>query len=184
MKIKVNDEVVIVSNEFPLTRFVGRVGIVDRMYEDIIPQTAIVRFSEFETVKVPVMYLEKVAPQKKSSDELFGGAKRITRDDFAQAVAKVTRPKFTGNMSDLIGTMTASISGMDITDKLFNDRDEVVMTEDQLVMALWDGCAPKNMSEIIDRKMSFAQCMDVSLTNLITLRDIVKILFPDESKND
>jgi hypothetical protein len=184
MNIKVNDEVVIVSNDFPFARFVGNVGTVVRMYEEVIPPTAIVKFSEFETVKVPVMYLEKVAPQEKSSDEIPEGAKRITRGDFARAVTEVTCPKFTGKMSDLIGTMSATIVGMDITQKLFNDRDEVVMTEDQLVATLWDGCAPENVCETVNREMSFTQCMGVSLASIVTLRDIVEILFPDESKND
>lgn len=187
MKIKVDDEVVVVSNEFPVSRYVGRIGTVIRMYEDIVPPMVIVKFADEVTIKVPLMYLEKVAPQEKSSNELLEGAKRISKVEFDSAVFEAIRPDGKVGANPLISALdrlVGYVAGNTVSDKIFGDQEVVTMTEDQFVNALWDGCSPKNMSDCISGAMSLRRCVDVSIASIMSLRNLVKIFFPDESKND
>jgi hypothetical protein len=163
--------------------FKDRAGKVVRVYDDLIIPVAIVEFSETLTAKIPIVYLIEIKEQAKEpvkEPEIPEGAKRITRNDFTQAITDATCPAFNGEFSDLIGSMSASIVGMEMTDNLFKDQDVIIMTEDQLVAALWDGCSPVNVDESVGSRMGLYKSLTVSITAIMKLRKLVEILFSED----
>lgn len=185
MRINTNDKVMIVNPEGVLARFEGKTGTVERIYPELIPPIAIVKFEEDETVrfdvsvKVPVENLAKVELET----EIREGAKMISRDEFKKAIEKVAHLDniFTGEFSDpmssFIKGITTMVVGDFVRDAIFKDKDVVYMTEDELVSEIWSACNPVTLSENVKKGMPASKCMHVSITAMIGLETVVEILF-------
>lgn len=191
MSIKVNDKVRVDTSMGYLSNVMGLTGTVIQVYDFLVPM-AIVKFENGITAKVEVSNLIKVEAQENQeaklvTPEIPEGAKRITKSDFEAALMAVANP--VGGMSErnpmavFVGSMTAMIVGKNVAAKIFKDQDSVVMTEDQFTAALWDGCNPENVSESVGEKIPVSKCMRVSITAIISLENIVGVLFSDNSDN-
>ena len=80
-------------------------------------------------------------------------------------------------MSDFLRSITTMIVGKKVAEKIFEDRDVIVMTEDELISALWSACDPVSVSENIDKKMSPRKCITIAMTAMISFEEIVGTLF-------
>lgn len=179
MSIKENDRARVVGDIFD-----GKVGTVKSVYNSL--GVAIVTFDE-GIAKVPLSCLVK---EKEPESEIPEGAKRITKAEFMAALQKITSPEaiFSGKSVDPIHALTDGLSaiifGHKVASIIFEDKDVAVLTEDDLVGALWDACDPAVMSEEVNRKQSAFNCLLMSVSAVIVLRDLVTILFgePEEGK--
>lgn len=178
MNIKVNDQVKVVSGSMA-----GHIGKVIRIYALVVP-VAIVEFSD-RTLKIPVEFLEKVEPQEnqEAKNEIPEGAKRITKEEFFTALQKITSPEaiFSGESVDpfhaMIEGVSALLFGHKVAKILFEDKDAVILTENDLVGALWNTCDPVAVVKEGDRKQSAFDALLMSVSSVIVLRDLVEILF-------
>lgn len=132
--------------------------------------------------KVEIAQLVEIQPQESRivdvKIEIPEGAKKISRADFEDALQRVfLSQRNNGNFSDFIGGMTAVLVGSNVATKIFEGQDVVVMTKDEFVVALWDGCNPKCVSDQIRGRQSVARSMDVSVAAILSLREIPDILF-------
>lgn len=165
----------------------GRVGKVCSIFPEI--DTAVVSFDDNGDVgKVSLSALVEIRPQEtEPKTEIPEGAKKISRADFDAAVEKITSPEkmmdFASNpMVGLTKILTAKIVGDFVRDKIFKDQDVVVMTEDEVILALWDACNPIAVNEMTTGgKTSNRKAVKVAITALISLEEIVDILFGAEN---
>lgn len=188
MSIKENDRVKVIKAEGELSPLIGATGTVKRIYELSAGDIAAVQIIPDETiareifVKLPVENLEKVGPQENRETEIPEGAKRITKADFEAALAEITSPeKMHESGSNLLGTftriMTAKIIGDSVRDKIFEDQDVVIMTEEEFISTLWKACDPVTTSESVKKGLSARKCVHVAITAMIGLEEIVGIIF-------
>lgn len=188
MSINVNDRVRVIRAEGELIPLIGAIGKVDRIHELATGRIAIVKIVPDETcyreivVKFPVENLEKVEPKT----EIPEGAKQITKGDFEAAIEEITNPEkaLSGGsnpMATLTKIMTAKIVGDVVKDNIFKDQDAVVMTENEFSSALWDACNPVAVDGKTGNKTGAAKTLRVSITAMITLEEIVGILFGSEA---
>lgn len=163
----------------------GKTGKVVNVHSDL--DIAIVAIEEVDRlVKIPVAALVEVQPQEKEVEtEILEGAKKISRADYDAALIETTIAgiggRFKNPMTGITGAMSAAVVGEFIGLKIFKDSDVVVMTEDQLILDLWEGCNPRRVNEIVDNDMSLSQAMSVSIAAFMTLRKIPGILFGAEN---
>lgn len=168
----------------------GRVGKVCSIFPEI--DTAVVSFDDNGDVgKVSLSALVEIQSQESKivgvKVEIPEGAKKISRADFDAAVEKITSPEkmmdFASNpMVGLIKILTAKIVDDSVRDKIFKDQDVVVMTEDEVILALWDACNPIAVNEMTTGgKTSNRKAVKVAITALISLEEIVDILFGAEN---
>lgn len=162
----------------------GRTGKVNRIYNDLA--IAIVTFDDTGEVgkvglssMVEILAEEKPAPKIEFMPE---GAKKISRDEFNDAIRVVTLPD-NGEHTDFLRYMTAMIIGLKIADTIFKDEDVVVMTKDELIVTLWDLCNPKIVNEPVGKEMPISKWATISLSTVVILLDIIPIIF-DGSEND
>lgn len=191
--MKINDKVLIASDDAVFASYKGKVATVKRIFSDVIPPIAYVEIEEDPKIantvgfKVPLADLVAIPDEPKS--DIPEGAREITKADFEEALKSVTNPEAAfantnlNPMGSLLKIMTAKIVGENAKTEIFKDCDSVVMSEDQFVVALWNACDPVTVAEITGKKMSARKCMDVALAAFISFRDVVAILF-DESEND
>lgn len=117
--------------------------------------------------------------------EIPEGAKQITKDEFRNAIQKITSPEaiFSDDRVDhsqaLIDGLSAIMFGIKMERILFEDKDSVILTENDLVGTLWNACSPL---EEINNKASALEGLYMSVASVIVLKDLVTILF-DESEN-
>lgn len=148
---------------------------------------AIVQFENGDLGKVALASLVEIEPQenREIKSEIPEGAKKISRADFDAAVDEATVSVIGGNYRNpeagLVGALVGSIVGRDAGDKIFKDQDVVVITEEDLVVALWDACNPKCVSASVDNRHSIVDCLDVSVAAILSLRKIGRILFGAEN---
>lgn len=179
MNVRENDRVQVVGDIFN-----DEVGTVESVYDSL--GVAIVNFDE-GVAKVPLSCLVKIKSQE--SAEIPEGAKRITKAEFMGALQKITSPEaiFSGKSVDPIHALTDGLSailfGYKAASIIFEDKDVAILTEDDLVGALWDACDPAVMFEETFRKQSAFICLLMSVSGVIVLRDLVTILF-GEPEND
>ena len=153
---------------------------------------AVVKFENGVTAKVEVSNLRKVEAQENAEPkaEIPEGAKRITKVEFMAALQKITSPEaiFSGKSVDPIHALTDGLSAILFGHKaasiIFEDKDVAILTEDDLVGALWDACDPAVMSEETGRKQSAFDCLLTSVTAVIVLRDLVTILFGEPEEGE
>lgn len=161
----------------------GRTGKIDRIYNDLA--VAIVSFDDTgEVGKVGLACMVEILAEEKQEPKIEfmpEGAKKISRDEFNDAVSVVTRPD-NGEFTDFLRNMSAMIIAHNIADIIFKDEDVVVMTEDELSITLWDLCNPKIIKPPVGKEMSVSQCVVISLSTVSILLDIIPIIF-DGSEN-
>ena len=177
MNIKVNDLVKVVANRYyPGT--VGSIGKVIRIHDFASP-VAIVEFSKC-TAKIPVEHLEKVEVKS----EIPEGAKQITREDFAAALNAITNPEAViseesdDRFRDLLEGLAALAFGLKLSRTLFKDSDEVILTEDDFVSALWDACNPADEVKRTPNVSAF-DGLRVALASVVRLRGLNSFNFPN-----
>lgn len=180
MAIRVNAPVKVIDGYYS-----GKTGKVIDIFATI--GTAIVSFDDNGDVgKVSISSLIEIQDQKKPVEpEIPEGAKKISRADFEVALIEshqyMMERTFRNPMSGIIGSLTGTIVGSNIADKIFKDQDVIVMTEDQLIAALWDGCSPEAVNESVGGHMGIGKAMDVSIAAIMNLRKIPGILFGGEN---
>lgn len=168
--------------------FEGRKGKVVKMHD--FAGIALVSFDDNGGLgKVEIAQLVEIQPQESRivdvKIEIPEGAKKISRADFDAALAEITSPRkmLDGNFNPMVSftkVLTARIIGDTLREEIFKDQDVVVMTKDEFVVALWDGCNPKCVSDQIRGRQSVARSMDVSVAAILSLREIPDILFGAE----
>jgi ribosomal protein L24 len=175
MAIKENATVKVIGGFYE-----GRTGKVARLYPDL--NTATVAIDGVNRlVKIRMDALEEVNVKI----EIPEGAKRITKEEFITALQKVVSPEeiFSGSSNPLFAMLeglAATMLGHKMVKTLFKDEDAVILTEDDLVGALWNTCDPVAIAkEGVDNHSAF-DVMLISTSSVITLRDLVTILFGAE----
>lgn len=170
-----------------------RKGVINTVYESM--EVAIVKFDDGNVEKVHFSYLgidpeTKVQEKQAVKAESQEGAKVITRDKFFEALSFVTSPEgMLGDQADevnpinlMIKGMTVMCVGMRISEKLFQDKEEIELTKDKLKEIIKDNCNPKEVAESTGGKMSVADVFPISMLSALVLMKLVKILF-DEGDN-
>lgn len=169
--------------------FEGRKGKVVKIHD--FAGIAVVSFDDNGDLgKVETAHLVEVQPQESRvvdvKIESPEGAKKISRADFEAELKRVTDPTHAlgGNsrdpMSGFLRSITTMIIAKKVTEKIFEDLDVVVMTEDEFISALWSACDPVSVSENIDKKMSPRKCITIAMTAMISFEEIVGTLFGEE----
>lgn len=171
-----------------------RKGVINTVYEDI--EIAIVKFDDGNVEKVHFSYLgiepdTKVQENQAFKTESQEGAKIISKDRFIEAVQYVTSPE--GMLGDKVGEidpmsvmikgMAVMLVGMRISEKLFQDKEEIEITKDQLSDVIEENTCPTEISKSIDGKMSVSQVLPISLLSALVLMKLINIFF-DDSEND
>lgn len=168
----------------------GRVGKVVNTYPEI--DFAVVSFEDNGDVgKVSLSSIVEVQPQADRivdvKIEIPEGAKKISRADFEAELKRVTSPTHGLNdnsrdaMSNFLRSITTMLIGKKVTEKIFEDQDVIVVTEDGLISAIWSVCDPVSVCEMVDGKMSPRKCITVAMTAMIGFEEIVGILFGAEN---
>jgi hypothetical protein len=192
MKINVNDKVLISSNDEVIGAYNGEVATVKRIYPDVTPPIAYVEI-EADLVartlglKVPIADLVLIREEPKS--EIPGGAREITKEDFDAALKTVTLPTNhpagiikSNPMASFLGGMVGAIAGEEIKSEIFGDHDVVVITEEQLIEKIWNGCSPIKISEAFGGKKSAKESVLMSLSAMMTLQNVPGVLFGEDGK--
>lgn len=189
MSIKENSVIKVVTNDPFFDRPTGT-GKVVRMYGEL--GIAIVRFESGQVIKIPVDFLAEVEQKNENQEtKIPEGAKRISKQEFLDAVMTVTSlDQIAGSRSGevdpmklLFGGMTIVIVGTHIKEELYQDKEEIFLTEDQLKDALCKGCSPDKVAASVDNKMNIAKVLPISMLSLLVLKGIIPILFGDGSEN-
>lgn len=174
MAIRENATVKVISGPYK-----DDTGKVVRVYNNA--GIALVQLESGNLGKVYLSELTEIRPQAIEPKDILEGAKKISRTSFDEAVKEATFSVMDGNyrnpMFGLMGTMIGALVGQDVGDKIFKGQDVVVMTEEDFVVALWDGCNPKHVSEMTDNRQSIVESLGVSVAAILSLRKIVRILF-------
>jgi hypothetical protein len=172
-----------------------RKGVINTVYEDM--EIAIVKFDDGNVEKVHFSYLgiepdTKVQENQAFKTESQEGAKIISKDRFIEAVQYVTSPenilhgKAIENidpMSLMIKGMAVMCVGMNMVEKLYQDKEEIELTKDQLKDFIAENTNPIEVAKNIDNKMSVSQVLPISILSALILIGIIEILF-DDSEND
>lgn len=158
-------------------------------------EIAVIEFDDGEVEKVGFDQLgiepeTKVQKNREVKTESQEGAKVITEDQFIEAVNYVTSPK--GMLGDKVDEVDPSsvmikgvvikIIGMRIGKKLFQDKEEIEITKDQLEEVIKENTDPNELSKMIDNKMSMVRLLPISLLSALVLPELVHILFDDSEK--
>lgn len=164
----------------------GETGKVSRVCAD--GAAAIVVFTNGDMGKVYQSEIVEIEPQADRivdvKIEIPEGAKKISRDDFDAALAEVTSPEKmfrpeSDSLAALTRLMTAQIVGRSVRDKIIEDQD-VVITREGFISALWSACTPVEVAKTLDNKVSDDKAVKIAITALITLEPIIGILFGAE----
>lgn len=184
MAIKENATVMVIDGIH-----VGKTGKVTMVYD--YADIAVVSFDDNGDLgKVSLSALVEVQPQESRivdvKIEFPEGAKKISRADFDAALVEITSPEKmlesnSNPMSAFAQIMTAKIMGDSVRDKIFEDQDAVIMTEEEFVSGLWGACDPTATSESVKKGLSARECIRVAITAMIGLEEIVGILFGAEN---
>lgn len=122
--------------------------------------------------------------------EVQEGAKVITKDQFIEALEQVTSPE--GMLGDKVTEVdpislvvkgaTVMIVGTMIAEKLFQDKEEIKITKDQLRQEIAKNTTPSAIAESTDGEMSKRQVLPIALLSLLVLSRLINIFF-DDSEN-
>ena len=167
-----------------------RKGVIVNVHD--ILEIAIVKFDDGNVEKVSFDYLG-IEPETKSQGnqavkvESQEGAKVITKDQFIEALNFVTTPEgMLGDQADEIDPITLMIKGMTVmcvgmrmSEKLFQDKEEIELTKDKLKDIIKDNCNPKEVAQSTGGKMSVADVFPISMLSALVLMKLVKILFSE-----
>lgn len=171
MTINENTRVKVISGYYR-----GRTGKVTRFYN--WADFAFVTFDDTGDVgKVVFSDLVEIP------EEIPEDAKEITRSKYNEALLSATQTSDDGKyliaIPETDGSLTGYFVGMTVGDYIFKDKDVVVMTEEEFISTLWEGCNPILQNEKINNQMKPVSVMDVSITGLLTMRKLARCLFGD-----
>ena len=167
----------------------GKTGKVVKIHD--YAEIAVVSFDDNGDLgKVSLSELIEVQPQADRivdvKIEIPEGAKKISRADFDAALDELISPE--KMLADKVNptvsfakVLTVKIIGDTIRDEIFKDQDVVVMTEDTFVSAMWDACNPTHIREAMKSKDSAGKIIKLAITALISMEEIVGILFGAEN---
>lgn len=171
MAIKENATVKVIGGFYE-----GQTGKVARLYPEL--NTATITIDGVDRlVKIRMDALEEVDVKI----EIPEGAKKISQADFDAALIQATTIAMSKNAPAIMGALSAAVVGEHIGAEIFKESDVVVMTEDEFIGALWDGCHPQRVSETVGNMMDTRRSMSVSIASAITLKTIPGILFGGEN---
>lgn len=155
----------------------GRVGKVCSIFPEI--DTAVVSFDDNGDVgKVSLSALVEIVPQESKivgvKVEIPEGAKKISRDEFLEAIAQVTKPdkiaEKVGDDKSLYVGLAAVMGGVKLTERLFGEDEIIVIDKERLIREI--------AGSVADEDPKF---MIVGLMNGLILRGVVDILFGAEN---
>ena len=171
-----------------------RYGVIDRLYNDL--KIAIVKFDDGNVEKVHFSDLDiepetKVQEKQEVKAESQEGAKVITKDQFMEALDYVTSPEgMLGDkvveidpMSLMLKSMAISIVGLTIKDTLFQDKEEIEITKEQLKDVITEKTNPVEVLKTVDNKMTIGQIFPIAMLSMLVLSKLTRVLF-DEGEND
>ena len=176
MAVKENSRVKVISGAY-----VGNTGKVMTVHDFL--GVAIVSFDDGNVGKCFFSELIEEVP----AEEIPEGAKKISREDFNNALDKITNPKNISaedpidRMALLVRGITTKIIGENIAKSLFEDNTFVTMTESQFVDALWDSCNPNVVKEPVGKEMPLSHVAVVASTVVEQIMKIVPIIFGGEN---
>jgi hypothetical protein len=177
-----------------------RKGTIKNVHDDI--ETAIVTMDDgnVEKVKFSNMGIDREKnqvveeiPEVKS--DIQEDAKVITKDQFGDALCYLTGPDGMlegipkdeadklDPMSLMIKGMTVLIVGKEIEKKLYQDKEEIEITKDQLREVIVENCNPDAIAKSIDNEMSADKVLPIAILSTLLLLKLTTIFF-DDSKND
>lgn len=170
-------------------------GVVKNTYD--FSDTVIVQFDDGTTKKENAwdVAIESVAEPTENvqepNNDRVEGAKVITKKEYMDALNFVTSPE--GMLGDKVGEidpmsvmikgMSVMLVGMRISEKLFQDKEEIEITKDHLSDVIKEKTCPTEISNSIDGKMSVSQVLPISLLSALVLMKLINIFF-DDSEND
>lgn len=182
--LKENDKIKVKEGTPNYSLVANQIGRVIRTYD--FTNVVLVEFPDGLTGKIHVDNLVKVAPEE-TDRTIRKGGKEITKKLFLDSLAKVTSPEYMTDVN-LIGNfvrgMSATIVGVRLAEKIFQESTAVTMTKDEFIVALWDGCSPENVQASTGGEMPLYKTLEVSASSISILRKIVPIIFDGESEND
>lgn len=177
-----------------------RKGTIKNVHDDI--ETAIVNMDDGNVEKVKFANMGIVKEENQSVEEtpevkaeVQEGAKVITKDQFIEALSDVTSPEGmlegipkdkadeVDPLSLMMKGMTVMIVGTEILEKLYQDKEEIEITKDQLHDVIKDCTNPVEVAKSTGGKMSVEKVLPISLLSVLVLTKLVKIFF-DDSEND
>ena len=169
-------------------------GYIKGLHLELPIPIAIIEFDDGTYAKVNI---DNIIPEHKDQEkqavknESQEGAKVITKDRFIEAVNHVTSPE--GILGDKVGevdpmvvmlkSMSVAIVGLKISEKLFQDKEEIEITKDQLKDTIRDNTNPVEIAKTTDGKMSTVQALPIATLSTLVLMKLINILF-DDSEND
>lgn len=166
-------------------------GVIKTLYHDL--GIAIVEMENGDTKKVRLdglIVLDENEPVEEVESESIEGAKVITKDQFIEAIHVLVSPeemlKIMSNVDPskvMIRGLSVLCVGLNMTDKLFQDKEEIEITKDQLFEAISENTKPSAIVDSVDGKMTVSQVLPISLTSGLVLMRLLHILF-DEKEND
>lgn len=155
----------------------GRVGKVVNTYPEI--DVAVVSFEDNGDIgKVSLSALVEITPQESKivgvKVEIPEGAKKISRNEFLEAIAQVTKPdkiiEKVGEEKSMYVGLAAVMGGVKLTERLFGEDEIIVIDKERLIHEI--------AGSVADEDPKF---MIVGLMNGIILRGVVDILFGAEN---
>lgn len=151
----------------------GKTGKVVKIHD--YAEIAVVSFDDNGDLgKVLLSELVEIQPQESRivdvRIEIPEGAKKISREEFMEAIDQVTKPdkiieKVGAEMGFLVG-MNVMIGALKLAERLFEESEIIIITKDQLFHAIAEIAADEDPKFMI-----------VGLTNALILRGVVDILF-------
>lgn len=190
-KFKVGVRVIVIGDNQEV-----RKGIIQSLFEEM--RLSIVKFDNgnVEKVRFDNMYID---PETKAQDEKAPepvknesreGVKVITRTQFTNILMSITTPEgMLGDkvnevnpMSLMLKSMAVMAVGTNICNELFQDKEEIEITRDQLIEVIMKNCKPSALVKSVDGKMSLIEIMPIALLSGTVLSKIVFILFDDFEK--
>lgn len=182
MSLKKGMKVRIVTENPFLSEIKNEVGTVREIYEDI--GVVIVKIPG-GVAKVPIEFLEEVKEENPANQK--PGARRITKEAFETAIDKVTElsPEKLPEEQRFLYVVTrlvTKVTGAIIVKDLFENNPEVELTEDELILMLWDKCSPVNITKYTEVPgTDLKKTTLISIISFTYLEDLVGVLFPQDN---
>lgn len=190
-KFKVGVRVIVIGDNQEV-----RKGVIQSLFEEM--RLSIVKFDngDVEKVRFDNMCID---PETKAQDEKAPepvknesreGVKVITKTQFTDILMSITTPEgMLGDkvnevdpMSLMLKSMAVIVVGRNISNELFQDKEEIEITRDQLREVIKENCKPSALVKSVDGKMSLIDVMPIALLSGAVLSEIIFILFDDFEK--
>ena len=112
-----------------------------------------------------------------AAKKILAGGKVITRDAYRDALMSLTKDEEkSGSIGAFLSAMTAVMVGKEIEERLFGEEDSIVITEDELVLQVFDSCRPDTLLKT-KQPRSVSEMLHISISALIGLETFIIKLF-------